>query len=229
MIPTFGQNATATPKQAHFNPYSFNGGSIMAIAGDDFAVVASDTRLSEGFSIHSRNAPKTYKLTDKTVLASAGFHGDVLTEIKVLEARLKMYEHEHGKKMSSQAIAAMLATILYHKRFFPYYVYNIIGGLDEEGKGCVYSYDPVGSYEREVYRAGGSAGPLLQPLLDNQIGFKNQQGVEKVSLSKDKAIKLIKDIFISAAERDIYTGDSLHLKVVTKEGVSEETFPLRRD
>ena len=37
------------------------------------------------------------------------------------------------------------------------------------GKGCVYSFDPVGSYERESYRAGGSAAAMLQPLLDNQV------------------------------------------------------------
>ena len=37
------------------------------------------------------------------------------------------------------------------------------------GKGCVFSFDPVGSYERETYRAGGSAASMLQPLLDNQV------------------------------------------------------------
>ena len=37
------------------------------------------------------------------------------------------------------------------------------------GKGCVYSFDPVGSYEREQYRAAGTAGAILQPLLDNQV------------------------------------------------------------
>lgn len=37
------------------------------------------------------------------------------------------------------------------------------------GKGAVYSYDPVGSYERETYKAGGSAAAMLQPLLDNQV------------------------------------------------------------
>jgi len=37
------------------------------------------------------------------------------------------------------------------------------------GKGCVYSFDPVGSYERETYRAGGSSASMLQPLLDNQV------------------------------------------------------------
>ncbi len=37
------------------------------------------------------------------------------------------------------------------------------------GKGAIYSFDPVGSYERETYRAGGSAASMLQPLLDNQV------------------------------------------------------------
>lgn len=217
------------PKQAHFSPYAFNGGTILAIAGEDFAVVASDTRLSEGFSIHSRDVPKAKKLTDKTVLACGGFHGDVLTLTRVLDAQLKMYEHDHHKTMSSGAIAALLSTMLYYRRFFPYYVYNIIGGLDENGKGCVYSFDPIGSYERETYRAGGSGGNILQPLLDNQIGFKNQTGVEQVPLSREKAVALVKDVFISASERDIQTGDALLIQVITKDGVETERFPLRRD
>jgi 20S proteasome subunit beta 6 len=35
--------------------------------------------------------------------------------------------------MSAPALAQMLSTILYSKRFFPYYVWNILGGLDENG------------------------------------------------------------------------------------------------
>ena len=62
-----------------------------------------------------------------------------------------------------------------------------------------------------------------------QIGFKNQEGVTKTPLSLDKAVNLVKDVFISAAERDIYTGDAIVLNVITKDGVKVETFPLRRD
>lgn len=38
-----------------------------------------------------------------------------------------------------------------------------------QGKGAVYSFDPVGSYQRDSFKAGGSASAMLQPLLDNQV------------------------------------------------------------
>lgn len=36
--------------------------------------------------------------------------------------------------MSIKAIARLIQTMLYAKRFFPYYVYNILGGIEEDGK-----------------------------------------------------------------------------------------------
>ncbi|RUS85351.1 hypothetical protein EGW08_006894, partial [Elysia chlorotica] len=203
--------------------------TILAIAGEDYALIATDTRLSQGFSIHSRNSPKTYPLSEKTVLGCCGFHGDVLTLTKVLGARLQIFEKDHNKPMPTPSVAAMLSTILYYRRFFPYYTHNLVVGLDEEGKGCVYSFDPVGSYEREFYRAKGSASAMLQPLLDNQLGGKNQQGVERVAMPLKQCVAMVKDVFTSAAERDIYTGDSIIISVVTKEGTKSEQFPLRKD
>lgn len=230
------QNMTTEEgKQHHFNPYESNGGSIISVAGPDFAVIASDSRLSEGYSILSRAQPHLYQLQSNAVIGSVGFHGDCLTFTKTLEIRLKMYEHEHNKKASTPAIAQLVSTMLYNRRFFPFYVNTVIAGINNEGEGCIYSYDPVGSYERETYRAGGSSASLLQPLLDNQLGKKNQTPAFElnktytVKSSKEQVINLIKDAFISAAERDIYTGDSLILNVITKDGVKEEHFPLRRD
>jgi len=39
------------------------------------------------------------------------------------------------------------------------------------GTGAVYSFDPVGSYEREACRAAGAAQSLVQPFLDNQASL----------------------------------------------------------
>ncbi|XP_064395971.1 proteasome subunit beta type-1-B-like [Halichondria panicea] len=216
-------------QQEQWSPYASNGGTILAIAGDNFSVIGSDSRLSEGFQIYSRNNPKTYKLSNSLTLGCCGFHGDVLAVTKNVRTQMKVYEHVHHKEMSCQAVAQLLSVMLYHRRFFPFYTYNILAGLDKEGKGCIYSFDPVGSYERETYRAGGSAASMLQPLLDNQIGYKNQEGVIKESLSIEKAVSLVQDVFTAAAERDIYTGDGLTINIVTAEGTEVREVPLRRD
>lgn len=217
------------PIQARFNPYSDNGGSVLAIGGDDFCVIGADTRLSSGFQINTRNQEKLFQLSGTTILGCAGCWCDTLSLTRVLSARMQMYKHEHLKDISTPAAAQMLSTILYYKRFFPYYISNVLAGLDEEGKGCVYSYDPIGHMEKASYRAGGSAGALLQPLLDNQIGYGNQENVEKIPLTVDKALKILKDVFTAAAERDIYTGDGIVIKIITKDGVRTETFVLRKD
>lgn len=143
---------------------------------------------------------------------------------------MHMYEHTHLKTMSTDAVAQMLSILMYNKRFFPYYVSNVLAGLDNEGKGVVYSYDPIGHCERTTYRAGGSAGALLQPVLDNQIGFKNMQlegGIPKVS--KERAVAIATDTFISAAERDIYTGDAVLINIITKDGIEVKEVQLRKD
>ncbi|KYM98866.1 PREDICTED: proteasome subunit beta type-1-like [Cyphomyrmex costatus] len=216
-------------RKVNFNPYSDNGGSVVALAGDDFCVIAADTRLSTGFTIHTRNQDKLFPLSDTTILGCSGCWCDTTTLTRLLSARMQMYKHEHQKEMLTPAVAQMLSIMLYHKRFFPYYVSNILAGLDENGKGCLYSYDPIGHCEKTTYRAGGSAGALLQPLLDNQIGYKNQEGVTPVPLTQEKAVAILKDIFTSAAERDIYTGDGITIKIITKDGIEVSSFALRKD
>lgn len=37
------------------------------------------------------------------------------------------------------------------------------------GKGCVFTYDAVGSYERVGYSSQGSGSTLIMPFLDNQL------------------------------------------------------------
>lgn len=161
------------------------------------------------------------------MLATAGMQADTATLHKVLQARLQSYEHQHRKQMSVTAIAQLLSTLLYYKRFFPYYTFNVLGGIDEEGKGCCFSYDAVGSFERTIYSSSGTGQGLIQPLLDNQLGWKNQAPKAALSLEDTKA--LVRDAFTSAGERDIYTGDSVEMYVIDSTGVHVESFPLKKD
>lgn len=61
------------PSQLCFSTWVFN--SIGNCWGR-FSIVASDTWLREGFSVHSWNSPKCYKLTNKMVPGCSSFLGD---------------------------------------------------------------------------------------------------------------------------------------------------------
>ncbi|KAG2054048.1 N-terminal nucleophile aminohydrolase [Suillus hirtellus] len=215
-------DSVAHPQERRFNPYTENGGTILAIAGADFSVIAGDTRQSEGYSIQTRYAPKVFRLTDRAVLAVNGFAADGNMFVKKVKQRLEWYRHAHAKDMPLRAIARLIQTMLYGRRFFPYYVYNILGGVEEDGTGAVYSFDPVGSYEREACRAAGAAQSLVQPFLDNQIYFKNQQAAPGTShpshLPLETVLSIVIDSFTSATERHIEVGDGLEIFIALAKG-----------
>ena len=93
------------------------------------------------------------------------------------------------KTMSTAASAQLLSVTLYYRRFFPYYAFCMLAGLDEDGNHCrsmwrhhiidilhiltgvgaVYGYDAVGSFKRDEYGAMGSGQNFIMPLLDNLV------------------------------------------------------------
>jgi len=222
---------SAAIQHHQWSPYVVNGGTVMAVAGKDFVVVAGDTRMSSGYNITSRYVPKLHELTNQCVLASAGMQADAITLRKVLTARLTQYRQKHGRDVTAHSIAQLLSNTLYHKRFFPYYTFNTLAGVDAEGKGAVWGYDAIGSYERVPYVVNGSGSALITSILDNQVGKKTQRWTaeDPEPLPLEEIIDLVKDCFTAAGERDIYTGDKVNICVITKEGTKWETFDLKAD
>lgn len=228
-------HATHAPIEHRFNPYDDNGGSVIAIAGDDFVVLAGDTRHSTGYSINTRYRPQVHEIGDNIIATATGFSADGDALIQRLKTRIEWYHHAHNKSLQVASCARLTQTLLYSHRFFPYYVGTIIAGIDPEGKGAIYSFDPVGSYERQTCHAGGAAGGLVTPFLDNQVDFKNQRDpatgdlLKQVNLPLESVIGIIKDAFTSATERQIQVGDFLEIVIVKKDGVTKELFPLKKD
>ena len=129
---------------------------------------------------------------------------------------------------SVESIAKKLSTTLYGRRFMPYYAFNLLCGIGADGKGEIYGYDAVGSYDKLTYGVQGSGSELGAPILDNQFIGHNFK-VKVLPESQEEVENTAKDIINSIAERDIYTGDNVELVTVDANGVRTKREPVRRD
>lgn len=222
-----------TITHASWSPYDDNGGTAVAVAGDGYCIVAASTRLSTGYSILTRESSKLVTIAPGVVVATAGMQADSCALHKTMKSQALQYQFNHRRPINVGAAAQLLSNTLYYKRFFPYYTSNLCCGLAPDGKGAVYTYDGIGSHERVGYSCQGSGSNLIQPVLDNQLAAESKLALPPrewiTALPLDRAVDLVKNAFVSAGERDIYTGDAVEILVITKEGVKHELLQLKKD
>ena len=78
---------------------------ILAIAGQDFCIVATDTRISQGYNILSRVHSKSVKLTDKCILTTAGMVSEVESLHKNLMLKVRLYKMQNKREPSVESLA----------------------------------------------------------------------------------------------------------------------------
>lgn len=150
-------------------------------------------------------------------------YADICALQKNLKARIEIYRSTHKKDPSLNAVAQMLSTTLYSKRFFPYYAFNILAGVRDDGVFTCYGYDAVGSFDESLYGAQGSGNQLVTPVLDNIVN-------RNPNLTANDAIKLVLETMNGCSCRDIYTGDKVEIWTLYANGefvVQEQD--LRKD
>lgn len=59
------------------------------------------------------------------------------------------------------SVSQLLSNTLYGRRFFPFYAFNVLGGVDESGEGFVFGYD--GTRSGIFLRGGVCLLPLTTP------------------------------------------------------------------
>eukprot|EP00824_Muranothrix_gubernata_P016321 TRINITY_DN33875_c0_g1_i1.p1 TRINITY_DN33875_c0_g1~~TRINITY_DN33875_c0_g1_i1.p1 ORF type:complete len:247 (+),score=46.12 TRINITY_DN33875_c0_g1_i1:14-754(+) len=222
------QEAPPVENKSRWSPYVDNAGTVIAIAGKDFVVVGGDTRLSLGYQILHRNESKILQLTSKCAIASSGMKTDIARLHKMLKHHITTYKQKYQEEPSTEALAQLLSNTLYYRRFFPYYTFNLLVGLKEDGTGGVYGYDAIGSYDKIMYGAQGSGQELLIPVLDSQLKGHNHL-VPEYPTDSSFVTNMVKDVMNSCAERDIHTGDAVEIMVITKTGVTTVKEKLRSD
>ncbi|MBN2252018.1 MAG: archaeal proteasome endopeptidase complex subunit beta [Candidatus Altiarchaeota archaeon] len=176
----------------------------------DGVVLVTDKRASMGSFIASKTAKKAFRINDRVAATIAGSVGDAEALIRLVQAEAALYEMNNGKRMSTKAVAHLMANVLQGSKYFPYLVQVLVGGMDENSS--LYTLDPLGGLIEERMASTGSGSPVAY-------------GVLELEYAEDKTVKENIPVALkaigSAMGRDCATGDGISLITITAEGVKE--------
>jgi proteasome beta subunit len=150
-----------------------------------------------GYLVASKEVLKIVQVDDHIGMTIAGAVGDAQALQRYIQAELKLYKFNEGRRIPVSAAAHMVANILYSRRFYPYMVQLIVGGYDDKGPH-VFSFDPTGSIQEESeYFSTGSGSVMALGVLEDKY---------RKDLTVEEAKKIVIRAIRSATKRDIASG-----------------------
>jgi proteasome beta subunit len=182
--------------------------------------MAAEKRATAGTLIAHKTTQKVFKLDDNLAITTAGLVGDLQSLTRYITAEVELYRLKRGIPMPVEAAATLTANILSARRFAPYLVQLIIGGVDTKGNH-VYSLDLAGGSLPDDYVTTGSGSPFVYGVLEDQY---------KEGITADEGTDLAIRAITAAMKRDAASGDGINVVRITGEGfdeVSEEEIEKR--
>ena len=193
------------------------GATTVGISCKDGVVLASEKRISYGYTIMSKAGKKVFLINGRIGIAFAGLISDAQAILRRLSAEVKLYELDYHSKMSVKSAAKLLSNILYSQRGFPAFAETIVGGVDQEGHK-LFILDPLGSLIEDKFASLGTGGALAISVIEQE--YKDEMTIKD---GKELAVKAVK----AAISRDIASGDGVDVVIISKEGAKEEFFPVK--
>jgi proteasome beta subunit len=184
----------------------------MGIVCQEGIVLATDTRVTMGFTVAHKHGKKIYALDHHLAMTIAGGVADAQNVVDILKANARLYNLSNNRVMPVGAVARLAANILFSSRWQgPLMLQALIGGVDESG-AHIYAIDPFGSVTEETCVSTGSGSPVAYGVLEDGYSPK---------LTVNEGVSLVIRAVTSAMKRDAGSGDSFDVAVVTKNGYRE--------
>jgi proteasome beta subunit len=184
----------------------FKGTTTVGVLCDGGVVLASESRATMGSFIASNQAKKIYQIDDLVGMTTAGAVGDAQSLVRMVQVEARLYKMQRGEKMTVKAVTSMLANILSSRRYYPFMVQLVMGGVDRYGPR-IYSLDALGGQieERRIVSTG-SGSPIAYGVLEAM--YKPGISIEDGTVLAARAIH-------NAMKRDSASGDKIELVRIT--------------
>lgn len=204
------------------NPFNYNGGVCVAMKGKNCVAIASDHRLGAGRVTVGTDFPKVFEMGPALFLGLPGLTTDSLTVVNKLKFRLNLYELRENRKIRPHTFKAMVESMLYERRFGPYYIAPVIAGLDPEtDEPFVTAMDVLGAGEvNEPFAVAGTAEESLLGLCE---------ALWEPDLAAEDLFETLSQVILNAVDFDCLAGAGATVHVIEKDKVTTRTIKTRMD
>lgn len=190
----------------------YNGSAIIAMCGKNCIGIASDTRLGAQAQTTATDFEKVFQMNNKICLGLPGLATDIITLRRILEWRLKGYKLRENRDMGVKTFSHLVSTMLYEKRFGPYFTEPIIAGLDgPDNKPYVCAMDLIGApvLTDDFVVAGTSSENL----------YGTCEMFYKPDLEPDQLFEVLAQALLTGVDRDALSGWGCVVKILTPDKV----------
>ena len=139
--------------------------------------------------------------------------GDAQVLARYLRAEVSLYRLRRSASLTAEGAATLLANILNGNRFYPYYAWLILGGIDGKG-GHVFSVDPAGGCIEDRYVSVGSGSNFAYGILEEAYSR---------DIATSDAVDLALRGLTAAMKRDSASGDGYLVHVISAKEYHELT------
>eukprot|EP01132_Coremiostelium_polycephalum_P009927 gene9927-12172_t len=194
---------------------SYNGGACIVMTGKNCVAIASDLRFGIQQQTISNDFPKVYRINDKCFIGIAG----LVTDAQTLH---NLYKLREERDMSPSVVTNLLTTMLYEKRFGPYFTEPLVCGLEgPNNEPFIGGMDLIGApVETNDFLVVGTMTPAMYGVCET---------LYRPNMNEDELFETISQCMLSALERDAVSGWGAIVHIITPSKVITKKLLGRQD
>lgn len=199
----------------------YNGAAVIAMAGKDCIAIASDRRYGIRNQTVGCEMQKVFQMSDKVMVGLTGLASDQQTLLQKFRFRSNMYRLREERDIGCRAFSNMVSSLLYEKRFSPFFCEPVIAGLDENNKPFLSGMDLLGAQVfTDDFIVAGDCTEALYGLCESMY---------QPDLEPDDLFETLAQCLLSGVDRDCLAGWGCTVTVLTKDGATIRQLKGRMD
>lgn len=199
----------------------YNGAAMCAMTGKGCVAIASDTRLGVQAQTVSCDFQKIFRMGKRLMVGLPGLATDVMTVSQKLTFRTNLYKLREERDIRPQTFMNMISSLLYERRFGPYFVEPIVAGLDPDGAPYVATMDLIGCpMVTKDFVVGGTCSEQLYGMCES---------LYQEDMEPDDLFECISQALLNSQDRDALSGWGGVVHIIEKDKITTRHLKARMD